>query len=137
PKDQIATIDVLKGESALKIYGPKGKDGVVVINSKNRVKAEKEIELKGIIIREGLNLKTFPNPSTDRSTIISFQLEKTSQVQIDVVDSFGKKIQTLVSDKLKHGTHRYIWDSQALPAGTFLVKVLVNGEPTVSRVVLE
>ncbi|MEL6730458.1 MAG: M56 family metallopeptidase [Bacteroidota bacterium] len=137
PKDQIATIDVLKGESALKIYGPKGKDGVVVIKSKQGASAEKEIELKGIVIRDGLNLKTFPNPSTDRSTVISFQLEKASQVQIDIVDPFGKKIQTLVSGKLKHGSHRYVWDSQALPAGTFLVKVQVNGEPTVSRVVLE
>jgi TonB-dependent SusC/RagA subfamily outer membrane receptor len=32
----IASVNVLKGESATKIYGAKGTNGVVVINSKNK-----------------------------------------------------------------------------------------------------
>ena len=34
--DTIESISVLKGESAVKIYGEKGKDGVVVISLKNK-----------------------------------------------------------------------------------------------------
>ncbi|TAE55017.1 MAG: T9SS C-terminal target domain-containing protein [Bacteroidetes bacterium] len=40
---QIATIDVLKGASATSVYGPKAKEGVIVIRTKTPVAAEKAI----------------------------------------------------------------------------------------------
>jgi len=52
--DDIKSIDVLKGESAIELYGEKGKDGVIVITSKQFAEQNKittELELRQFIAK--------------------------------------------------------------------------------------
>jgi len=43
---EIASIDVLKGESAIALYGEKGKEGIVLVTLKDTVRENKENELR-------------------------------------------------------------------------------------------
>ncbi|MEL6134132.1 MAG: M56 family metallopeptidase, partial [Bacteroidota bacterium] len=75
---KIESIEVFKGEAAMQRYGAEGKDGVVVISLKG---SDQNLKFS-----QPINLRTYPNPSIDRQTMISFQLEEASEVKIDVVD---------------------------------------------------
>ena len=116
----IDQITVYKGKKAIEKYGEDAENGAVVVFLKNSGKT--------ISIFDNANLKTFPNPSTDESTMISFKLEESTQVQIDVVDPVGRMIETLVDEELQAGFHEFSWEKGAERKGTYFLRVQFNQE---------
>ena len=58
----------------------------------------------------------FPNPFS-QSSVISFQLPKPGNVLLNIYNSFGTKIKSLMNGFLPAGTQRQVFDGSALPAG--------------------
>jgi len=56
-------------------------------------------------------LQNTPNPFT-RETAIEYTLQKPAQVEIDVFDTQGRKVQTLVNEYLPAGSHQAQWDAR-------------------------
>ena len=61
-------------------------------------------------------------------------LEKCSRVKIEIFDFQGKVVRILKSDVEPAGTYRVSWnhrqnDGAKVSAGSYIVRVLVNGEP--------
>jgi len=87
--ENIEKIDVLKGESAIELYGEKGKDGVVVITSKQKAERDKitsELELRQFIAK---NIK---NP------VVAQKANKTGEVQLFIeLNSSGRVVK--ISEK--------------------------------------
>ena len=69
---------------------------------------------------------TYPNPATDNTTI-KYRLENSSQVKIMVQDQQGRKIAELVNAKLESGTYTKNWNTKKLPAGTYFITVITDG----------
>ncbi len=51
----------------------------------------------------------YPNPFNS-STFIYFQLLKSDFIELDIFDILGRKIDTLISEKIEKGRHRVLWD---------------------------
>ena len=71
----------------------------------------------------------FPNPFNP-TTIIEFNLPKTSQVTLKIFNILGEEVATLVSARLAAGNHSYKWSRPAgMASGVYLYR-LEAGDPS-------
>ena len=66
--------------------------------------------------------QNYPNPFS-RSTNISFSISKQEEVNLSVYNTIGRKIATLVNEKLPAGTYRYEFHPQNASPGLYLYKL--------------
>lgn len=87
-----------------------------------------------------LNIKNFPNPFSSRTTFF-FDLKEISKVQINVYDSFGKKLNTLISSTLPPGLHSVDWNGQTengalVSSGIYLTEFRINNVSVAAKKVM-
>ncbi|MCF7886462.1 MAG: DUF362 domain-containing protein [Candidatus Marinimicrobia bacterium] len=75
-------------------------------------------------------LKAYPNPFNPRTTI-SYNLEKTSRVKLDVYNLQGQHVANLVNTSQRKGKHTFIWNTnnvsgQDIPTGIYFVRLKTN-----------
>jgi len=78
--------------------------------------------------------QNYPNPFNP-STNIRFTLPQVEQVTINVYNSIGQKIETLVSRQMAAGSHSVTFDAEGLPSGVYIYR-LKAGEYRESRKML-
>ncbi|MDZ7342779.1 MAG: T9SS type A sorting domain-containing protein [candidate division KSB1 bacterium] len=71
---------------------------------------------------EFLLFHNYPNPFNP-STVISYQLPVSSQVELSIYNLLGQKIMTLVSEKQTAGIHKFNWDGSGLASGVYLYRL--------------
>ncbi len=76
--------------------------------------------------------QSFPNPSAAASTV-RFQLPRSGTVRVDVYDVQGRRVQTLADRASSPGTHDLPWDTSSLAAGTYLYRLMVDGEMVATK----
>ncbi len=59
-----------------------------------------------------------PNPFSDE-TLISFELEKPATVRLDISDSAGRLLETVVEERMEPGTHQVRWDGSRYASGVY------------------
>ncbi|MCX6230309.1 MAG: C25 family cysteine peptidase [Bacteroidetes bacterium] len=72
-----------------------------------------------------LNLKVFPNPFNDKTTI-SYTLMKAENVELTLVDITGKEVIKLVNEKQDKGNHQLILSAANYNSGIYFYKIKVN-----------
>jgi hypothetical protein len=77
-----------------------------------------------------ITLTNYPNPFNGR-TMISFDLPAPSQVELDVYDVLGRRIDRIYSGNLSAGRHRFAWPGASTSAGdissgVFYYRLVVN-----------
>jgi len=70
--------------------------------------------------------QNYPNPFNPK-TVIEFTIPASEFVTLNVYNTLGEKVATLVSDRFSVGSYRYEWDASALASGIFLY-ILQAGE---------
>ncbi len=84
-------------------------------------------------------LTNYPNPFKQSGagrnpvTTISFQLSDNGEVNLSINNIKGKKIKTIVNEKLEQGLRQIIWDgkndnNQYVASGVYFYKLNVNGK---------
>jgi hypothetical protein len=81
-------------------------------------------------------LDVYPNPFSS-STTISFSLERDSKVKIELFDVAGKKLQTLLYEALVAGNHEVNLNRDQLNAGIYFIRLLINDEEMMRKVVVQ
>ena len=76
--------------------------------------------------------QSFPNPSRDASTI-RFQTGAAGDVTLAVYDVQGRLVQTLASGPMAAGTHEARWNAAGVAAGTYVYRLMVDGEMVAAR----
>jgi subtilisin-like proprotein convertase family protein len=76
-----------------------------------------------------------PNPFASR-TALSFTLAQATDVRLSVYDVLGREVATLVSGRLEAGSHTAAFDASALSAGTYVYRLVVDGEVETGRITL-
>lgn len=96
---KIRSVEVLKGESARARYGENGANGVVLVTthsastSRPAVTPASPSQLVGGETREFEVHSAYPNPTTGAVSIV-FSLPREADVQLDVFDATGRRVQT-------------------------------------------
>jgi hypothetical protein len=79
--------------------------------------------------------QNYPNPF-NAQTNIDFNLEKDSQVDLNVYDITGAKVANLVDGELEAGHHSITWDASEVSSGVYYYKMRTNGEVTARKMTL-
>lgn len=78
--------------------------------------------------------QNYPNPFNP-STVISFSLPGTEQARLEIYNITGRKIATLVDDRLEAGTHSFEFDAGDIASGIYVYR-LTAGEYSATRKML-
>ncbi len=79
--------------------------------------------------------QNYPNPFNP-STIISWQLAVGSYVELSVYNVLGKKVATLVSEKMDSGKHNYKFEAKNLASGVYYYRLLAGEFTAVKKMIL-
>jgi hypothetical protein len=71
-------------------------------------------------------MQNYPNPFNP-ATAISYALVKAGQVQLDVYNTLGQKVATLVDQHQESGRYTVRFAGAGLPSGVYIYKLSVNG----------
>jgi len=67
----------------------------------------------------------FPNPSSDK-TNITYSLEETSQVRLEIINLSGQCLKTMVDSKQDKGMYKYSLDTLPYIPGVYIVRLRIN-----------
>lgn len=87
------------------------------------------------------NINIFPNPFTNQTTI-SFSLERTSRVDLEILDSKFNKLAVLLSDKkLKKGDYNFAWsrfenNQKEISSGIYFCKITISDKTVVKKIIM-
>jgi hypothetical protein len=113
----------------------------IQLNSNNTVD---DIEEPGNVstgIKEIINrldfrfINSYPNPFND-ITVIEYQIENNSSVQMEIFDFTGNKVADLVNSNLNPGIYKTVFNAGDLQGGVFIIKLTVNGKSITRKLVL-
>ncbi len=93
-------------------YVLKTNDGATWIDEKNNIVYPDKFELS----------QNYPNPFNPTTTI-SYQLQKQSNVELNIYNLLGQKVTTLVSKKQPAGNYKIEWDASGFASGVYLYKL--------------
>jgi len=77
----------------------------------------------------------FPNPFNN-STLLSFDLRKTSNVKVEIYDMLGRRIATIADGVYDSGNHSVIWNADNLPSGLYFCKITTGDSAQTQKITL-
>jgi hypothetical protein len=79
--------------------------------------------------------QNYPNPFNP-STTISFELRKASKVTLEVFNTLGQKVATLVNDQMIAGPHRIKFEGSDLASGVYLYRLTADNLHVTKKMML-
>ena len=79
--------------------------------------------------------QNYPNPFNP-ATNISYSLETAGQVSLEVFNSVGQKVATLVNGVQSNGQHSVTFDAAGFPSGMYFYRLEMNGASSVRKMML-
>ena len=77
----------------------------------------------------------YPNPFNE-SISISYQIEKTEEVEIVVYDVLGQIVEILLDEKKTIGIHQVGWDGRKYASGSYYCVMMTSGSTDVRKMTL-
>ena len=77
----------------------------------------------------------YPNPFNP-STAIKFDISKASNVNIEIYDSNGSYVESVLSNTMIPGSYEIIWNASGLPSGIYFIHMNVGSDMFTEKVLL-
>ena len=81
-------------------------------------------------------VNVFPNPFSSNATI-ALSLDEKSKVSITLFNVLGERIEEVVNTELVQGAHTFNYSNTQIPSGVYILKVRVDEEEQVIRMIKE
>jgi len=82
-----------------------------------------------------ISMNIYPNPCSNQ-TIIQFIIPESELVTLSIYDITGKRLETILSEKLHKGDHKINWNAQNLNEGIYFFRLETNTGSIVQKVVI-
>lgn len=94
------------------------------------------VEDKTPAVPERFSLEqNYPNPFNP-STNIAFTLAKAENAKLEIFNTIGQRVATLVNGKLPAGQHNITWDAKDMPSGIYFYKLEAGTFSQVKKMIL-
>ena len=93
------------------------------------------IEVKLQLVEDYKLCQNYPNPFNPTTTI-SYTIPENGHVVLEVYNSLGQKVESLVNSTLQAGIHNITWNAQNVPSGIYFYKIAVNNFSQTNKMVL-
>ena len=98
---------------------------VTVVNTSNTQSGSYSLEIISATPENDLIAQNYPNPFNP-VTRIDFALNETKDVRLEVYDILGRKVATLVDERLNVGFHSVSFDGSGLASGVYLYRIITD-----------
>ncbi|MEK9136897.1 MAG: T9SS type A sorting domain-containing protein, partial [Bacteroidota bacterium] len=106
--------------------GNAGTGATKVVILENDVISSVEISSDGNVAATYRLEQNYPNPFNPNTTI-KFRLSRSETVLLEVFDIAGRRVATLVNDRVSDGEHAVVFDAKNLSSGTYVYTLKVAG----------
>lgn len=110
-------------------------DGSLTLVFKMEEKVISSIEKDGAIPTRLVLHQNYPNPFNP-STQISFSIPTQGRVQVEVYNTLGEKVSTLLEGNLNAGTHQVSFDGSSLSSGLYFYAIRFEGNRVTRKMLL-
>jgi len=104
-----------------------GENGIIMAT----VNGGTMVGVKEYELNNSIKITNEPNPFTG-STKITYTVSKSSKIEINISDIYGKKITNLVNEQMPAGIYNINWDASAYSAGVYFC-TMKSGDKTVTQ----
>jgi hypothetical protein len=80
-------------------------------------------------------MQNYPNPFNP-STTIQFSIPEEGFVSLNIFNSLGEKVSTLVSENINAGTYKYNWNASDLPSGIYFYSLTAENFKQTKKLIL-
>ena len=88
------------------------------------------------VINENIVLgQSYPNP-TNGETAIGFELPFASDISLDVTNIYGQQVAVIAEGEYPAGTHKVVFNTKDLAAGTYMYNLRTNGTVQTKKLVV-
>lgn len=106
------------------------------IDSDGKYKYSPQIELDLELLPKDFALyQNYPNPFNP-STAINFDLPVDADVTLEIFSILGKKVGTLVNERMKAGKQQVVFDGMGLSSGLYIYSIRANDFRSIKKMVL-
>ena len=124
--------------TSLSLYDVVGATGVPIQDANIAAGEDQIIFLRksSVMEKEKISLlQNYPNPFNP-STTIQFTLPGESFTKLEIFNTAGEKVSTLVSETLSAGTYEYEWNAEVLPSGIYLYRLQTQQNSEIRKMIL-
>jgi len=78
----------------------------------------------------------YPNPFNPSTTIV-FGLPEASDVTLEIYNSIGRKVATVINKRMDAGYHNFIWDASSVASGVYFYRMTAqagSGKSTFTKI---
>jgi hypothetical protein len=108
---------------------------VAVVNINPDEPADYSLEMTSTVPEDDLLVQNYPNPFNN-STRITFSITESRPVRLDIYDSIGRKVQTLLNEQLTPGYHTVPFDASGLASGVYFYRITTDGFASSKKMIL-
>lgn len=108
---------------------------IAVVNTNRDSSGTYNLTISSTIPDEDTITQNYPNPFNPATTI-EFALTDQKDVKVEVYDRIGRKISTLVDDRLNRGFHTVQFDGSGLASGVYFYRIVTDQSVTTRKMVL-
>jgi len=133
-------LSVSKGESSQRIqttwdWADLTDMKVVVLNTNREQAVTYDLSVSSIVPDGDAITQNYPNPFNP-STQIGFSVDNRKNVQLEVYDTAGRKIQTLIDSELNRGFYTATFDGTSLASGVYFYRLVTGNTVLTKKMVL-
>jgi len=92
------------------------------------------VEVKLQLVENYKLCQNYPNPFNPTTTI-SYTIPENGHVVLEVYNSVGQRVETLVNKTLQAGINNITWNAQNVPSGVYFYKIQVNNFSQTNKMV--
>lgn len=108
---------------------------IAVVNTNRSRSADYTLTLESTLPDEDILARNYPNPFNPL-TRIEFSLNSPKEVRLDIFDSIGRRISTLINEELNEGFHYVDFDGSGLSSGVYFYRIRTNEQTLTQKMVL-
>lgn len=108
---------------------------IAVVNTNRDSSGTYNLTVTSTLPEEDIITQNYPNPFNP-TTNIQFALNEPKDVKIEVYDRIGRKISTLVDDRLNRGFHNVRFDGSRFASGVYFYRIITDQTVTTKKMVL-
>lgn len=129
---------VVLGGTNHTIYYNQNSPNITQIGIHNAIEAAITANVTGIKENNinNFQLSLFPNPVKDKKTVVSYTLKNNEEVSLDIYNTMGKIVKSLLKAEQTAGKHEQTIDLTTLSAGTYFIKLHTGNKTDVLKFVI-
>jgi len=108
---------------------------ISVVNTNRSRTSNYTLYLESALPEEDVLARNYPNPFFP-TTRIEFSLNHQKDVKLEVYDSIGRKIRTLIDDRLNEGFHFVDFDGSGLASGVYFYRIITDETVTTNKMIM-